>query len=150
MKIQETPEQLKPGSVPRSLNIQVRGNIAGDISPGDIVVVDGVLLPIRKKGFQHQNDLLFDCYLDAYKMRKQKKKYIDMSIDEEAKEKINKVRQSTDDNTLFEKLAKSIAPEIYGLESVKKALLLMMAGGVTKETSDLLKIRGEINVALIG
>lgn len=44
---------------------------------------------------------------------------------------------------MFNKLAEAIAPEIYGLEYVKKALLLMMAGGVTKETStDNLKIRG--------
>lgn len=51
---------------------------------------------------------------------------------------------------LFTKLAKSIAPEIFGLENVKKALLLLMAGGVTKETHDNVKIRGEINIALIG
>jgi DNA replicative helicase MCM subunit Mcm2 (Cdc46/Mcm family) len=32
---------------------------------------------------------------------------------------------------LFNNLAKSIAPEIFGMENVKKALLLQMAGGVT-------------------
>ena len=32
---------------------------------------------------------------------------------------------------LIDNLAKSIAPEIYGLENVKKALLLQMAGGIT-------------------
>jgi DNA replication licensing factor MCM7 len=48
-------------------------------------------------------------------------------------------------------MAKSIAPEIYGLEHVKKSLLLLMTGGVTKITEeDNLKIRGEINVALFG
>lgn len=36
------------------------------------------------------------------------------------------------------------------MENVKRALLLMMAGGVTRETHDNLKIRGEINVALVG
>lgn len=36
------------------------------------------------------------------------------------------------------------------METVKKALLLLMAGGVTKETHDNLRIRGEINIALIG
>lgn len=51
---------------------------------------------------------------------------------------------------MFGKLARSIAPEIYGLEEVKKALVLMMTGGVTKETHDNVKIRGEINIALIG
>ena len=47
-------------------------------------------------------------------------------------------------------MAASIAPEIFGMEKVKQALLLLMAGGVTKETHDSLKIRGEINIALIG
>lgn len=40
-------------------------------------------------------------------------------------------------------MSKSIAPEIYGLENVKKSLLLLMTGGVTKVTkTDNLKIRG--------
>lgn len=46
------------------------------------------------------------------------------------------------EDDMFRKLAASIAPEIYGLETVKKSLLLLMAGGVTKETHDNLKIRG--------
>lgn len=36
-----------------------------------------------------------------------------------------------DPDELINNLAKSIAPEIYGMENVKKALLLQMAGGVT-------------------
>lgn len=36
------------------------------------------------------------------------------------------------------------------MEDVKKALLLMIVGGVTKEMHDGLRIRGDINVALIG
>jgi DNA replication licensing factor MCM7 len=51
---------------------------------------------------------------------------------------------------IFKKLTRSIAPEIYGLDFVKKALVLLMTGGVTKETHDNVKIRGEINIALIG
>ena len=54
------------------------------------------------------------------------------------------------DDEMFEKLARSIAPEIYGLTDVKKSLLLLMAGGVTKVTNDNMKIRGEINIALFG
>ena len=36
------------------------------------------------------------------------------------------------------------------MKNVKKALLLQMAGGVTKATEDHLRIRGEINIALFG
>jgi DNA replication licensing factor MCM7 len=39
---------------------------------------------------------------------------------------------------------------IFGMEDVKKALLLMMVGGVTKEMHDGMRIRGDINIALIG
>jgi len=44
----------------------------------------------------------------------------------------------------------SIAPEIYGHEDVKKALLLLLIGGVTKNMGDGMKIRGDINVCLMG
>ena len=60
------------------------------------------------------------------------------------------MRSNLTEDDLFKKMAKSIAPEIYGLEVVKKALLLMMVGGITKTTPDNLRIRGEINIALIG
>jgi DNA replication licensing factor MCM7 len=51
---------------------------------------------------------------------------------------------------MYNKLSKSIAPEIFGLEDVKKALLLLMVGGVTQQMADGMKIRGDINIAMIG
>ena len=47
-------------------------------------------------------------------------------------------------------MAQSIAPEIFGHEDVKKALLLLLVGGATKEMGDGMKIRGDINVCLMG
>ena len=41
----------------------------------------------------------------------------------------------------YGKLASSIAPEIYGLTDVKKALLLLLVGGTDKKKGDI-KIRG--------
>ena len=51
---------------------------------------------------------------------------------------------------LYTRLASSICPEIFGMDEVKKALLLLMIGGVTKEMVDGMKIRGNINVLLMG
>ena len=45
----------------------------------------------------------------------------------------------------YEKLAASIAPEIYGHEDVKKALLLLLVGGVDQSPRGM-KIRGECSV----
>ena len=54
------------------------------------------------------------------------------------------------DNQLYTRMASSICPEIYSMDAVKQALLLLMVGGVTKEMSDGMKIRGSINVLLMG
>lgn len=47
----------------------------------------------------------------------------------------------------YEKLAGSIAPEIYGHEDVKKALLLLLVGGVEQAPRGM-KIRGETRCLL--
>lgn len=36
------------------------------------------------------------------------------------------------DEDLYSRMARSLAPEIYGHEDVKKALLLLLVGGVDK------------------
>lgn len=50
------------------------------------------------------------------------------------------LRQMAEDD-FYEKLATSIAPEIYGHDDIKKALLLLLVGGVDKSPQGM-KIRG--------
>merc|ERR1712166_599549 len=54
------------------------------------------------------------------------------------------------DSMLFSRLASSICPEIFGMNEVKQALLLLMVSGNTKKMADGMKIRGNINVLLMG
>merc|ERR1712125_288586 len=51
---------------------------------------------------------------------------------------------------VYEKLAKSIAPEIFGHVDVKKALLLVLVGSFTKTMKDGMKIRGDIHTLFMG
>lgn len=53
------------------------------------------------------------------------------------------------DEDFYTKLAVSLAPEIYGHLDIKKALLLLLVGGVDKRP-DGMKIRGNINICLMG
>lgn len=55
---------------------------------------------------------------------------------------MNQLHSNGTDPDMFDKLAQSIAPEIYGNLDVKKALLLMLVGGVGRALSDGMKIRG--------
>ena len=66
-------------------------------------------------------------------------------------ERVRDIRATCeDDNHLVRRLSQSICPEIFGMEEVKMALLLLMVGGVTKEMNDGMKIRGNLNSLLMG
>jgi len=60
---------------------------------------------------------------------------------------VQEIAQSGD---VYDRLASSLAPEIFGHEDVKKALLLCMVGGVTRQLPDGMKVRGDIHVCLMG
>jgi len=60
------------------------------------------------------------------------------------------LRDLQTDSQVYRRLGNPNAPEIYGHEDVKKALLLLLVGGVTKDIKDGVKIRGDINICLMG
>ncbi len=49
---------------------------------------------------------------------------------------------------LYDRLAMSIAPEIYGHEDIKKALLLLLVGGIDKSPQGM-KVRGMQNASFL-
>ena len=51
---------------------------------------------------------------------------------------------------VYTRLARSVAPTVYGHLDVKKGLLLQLFGGIPKKTTDDLKLRGDINICIVG
>jgi len=50
----------------------------------------------------------------------------------------------------FDVLARSVAPQINGHLEVKKGILLMLTGALPKKTDEGIKLRGDLNVCLLG
>ena len=55
-----------------------------------------------------------------------------------------------DQEDVYTRLARSVAPTVYGHLDVKKGLLLQLFGGIPKKTTDDLKLRGDINICIVG
>lgn len=55
-----------------------------------------------------------------------------------------------DSDDLYLKLAQSISPSVYGHLDVKKGILLQLFGGVHKSTMEGIKLRGDINICIVG
>lgn len=130
------------------MTVHLYGNQTRLVSPGDVVHIGGAFLPIPYEGFKAiRLGLLTDSYLDAHHIHQLKKQYESMRITPQIQHDLHELMAHP---ALYAKLASSIAPEIFGHEDVKKALLLLLVGGVTKAMGDGMKIRGDINVCLMG
>lgn len=128
--------------------IHLYGNQTRAVSPGDVIHVGGIFLPIPYEGFKAMRmGLLTDSFLEAHHVQQLKKQYEAMQGSQEIDDEIEAVCRTPN---VYDHLATSIAPEIFGHLDVKKALLLLLVGGVTKSVGDGMKIRGDINVCLMG
>ncbi|XP_049887432.1 DNA replication licensing factor Mcm7 [Pectinophora gossypiella] len=146
LKIQEHSDQVPVGHIPRQLSVYCRGETTRRAQPGDHVAVTGVFLPLLSSGFrQVVQGLLSDTYLEAHAVS-----CLNQSDESEMAEALTEEELAElAEEDLYSRMARSLAPEIYGHEDVKKALLLLLVGGVDKRPNGM-KIRGNINICLMG
>ncbi len=146
IEIQEPPEGLRGGSQPERLVGFVEDDIAGKISPGDRIILNGMLKSVQKGGGQ-QKTTLFDISLDINSIEYEEHEYEEIVITPEDEMKIRDFAASED---IYEKIVGSISPTIFGYSQEKEALALQLFGGVSKVMDDGTRIRGDIHIAMIG
>ncbi|KAG8182239.1 hypothetical protein JTE90_024172 [Oedothorax gibbosus] len=147
IKIQELSEQVPEGNIPRTMTIHAKGELTRQVLPGDHCSISGIYLPIVRTGFkQMAQGLLADTFLEAHRIVKMNK----TEDDEFNAQDMTDVEAQNVRNTFnYDMMASSIAPEIFGHHDVKKALLLLLVGGVDRNPNGM-KIRGNINICLMG
>ncbi|TDG53061.1 hypothetical protein AWZ03_000604 [Drosophila navojoa] len=147
LKMQEHSDQVPVGHIPRSMTVLCRGEVTRMAQPGDHVLISGVFLPMVRTGFaQMIQGLLSETFLQAHRIICINKN--DDITDKDCELTPAELEELAQDD-FYERLATSLAPEIYGHLDVKKALLLLLVGGVDKRP-DGMKIRGNINICLMG
>jgi len=66
---------------------------------------------------------------------------------DEEEDEVVRMRNTPD---FFNKIVDSICPTVFGHQEIKRALLLMLLGGVHKITHEGINLRGDINVCIVG
>jgi len=143
--IQERPEELPPGQLPRSVTIEIRGNLVDVARPGDRVSIVGIVRANPKIG-RGGTSRIFDLYLGANYIEVSGKELETVVISPEDEEKIKALAKEP---FISDVIRKSIAPSIYGYDHVKESIMYLLFSGVTKFLPDV-NIRGDINLLLVG
>ncbi|KAJ9697355.1 hypothetical protein PVL29_009252 [Vitis rotundifolia] len=83
-------------------------------------------------------------------MRNRKKDADEDDNQQFMQEELDEIQRMRNTPDFFNKLVDSIAPTVFGHQDIKRAILLMLLGGVHKCTHEGINLRGDINVCIVG
>ncbi|KAK2188881.1 hypothetical protein NP493_117g07014 [Ridgeia piscesae] len=145
--LQEMPEKSPAGQLPRSVDIVADNDLVDRCKPGDRVQVVGMYrcLPGKKNGY---TTATFRTILIANNIAHLSKE----AAPHFTAKDVAKIRKFSKQKKMdvFETLSRSLAPSIHGHEYIKKAILCMLLGGNEKVLDNGTRLRGDINILLIG
>ena len=145
IEIQESPEGLRGGAQPERITGYVEDDIAGEVTAGNRITLNGVLRSVEKS--DRDKSTVFETYLDVVSVEFEQHEYDEIQITDEDEREILRMSKDPD---LFDNIVRSISPSIYGLDSVKKAIALQLFGGCHKEMDDGTVMRGDMHILLMG
>lgn len=157
LKLQELPDFVPQGEIPRHMQLFLDRSLCERVVPGNRVIIQGIY-SIKKMGNSNKkggNDTkavvgVRSPYMRVIGIKVDTEigsisRFCNITSDEEAA--FRKLAAMPD---IYEKLAKSIAPSIYGSADVKKAIVCLLFGGARKKLPDGLLRRGDINILMLG
>ncbi|KAK0645591.1 MCM2/3/5 family-domain-containing protein [Cercophora newfieldiana] len=150
VSIQEMPERAPAGQLPRGVDVILDDDLVDKVKPGDRIQLVGIFRTLGNRNTNH-NSALFKTVLIANNIvllaSKSGGGVATATITDTDIRNINKIAKKP---KLFELLSQSLAPSIYGHDHIKKAILLMLLGGMEKNLENGTHLRGDINILMVG
>lgn len=150
LKLQEAPDQVPVGELPRHILISADRYLTNNLVPGSRCTVMGVFSIYQAKAAKGNNAVaLRNPYLRAVGIQADVDHTMKGSatFTEEEEQEFLEMSRRPD---LYEVFANCIAPSIYGNADIKKAIACLLMGGSKKILPDGMRLRGDINVLLLG
>jgi len=145
--LQERPEELPPGQLPRSIEVVLKEDLVDIVRPGDRATITGILCVRREQSLKREGAPIFKVFLEANHVEVSSKEAYDVEITPEDEKMILELSK---DPYIRDKIIASIAPSIHGYEKIKEAIACLLFGGEPKVFPDGVRVRGDIHVLLVG
>jgi replicative DNA helicase Mcm len=155
VRLQELPEDLPAGQLPHYVEVTVIGDLVDQCRPGDRIMLTGIIRIEQEQLAPQAKTSLFRLrmegnnieYLGGRAGSKDTRSVERITISTEDERQIRTIASKPD---AYDKLIASFAPHIYGHETLKESILLLIVGSVTKKLEDGSTRRGDINVLMVG
>ncbi len=144
--LQERPEELRGGQIPRSIDAIVRDDFVDKAVPGNRLIMTGTLRVFQERQ-QRERKTTFRKVLFVSHIEVLQKGIEEAELSPEDEEKIKELAK---DPWVKNLVVQSIAPSIYGYEPVKEAIALQLFGCNAVDLPDGTRIRGDTHVLLTG
>jgi replicative DNA helicase Mcm len=147
LRLQEKPEDLPPGQLPRTLAVKLIGDEIVDLArPGDHVSIVGIVRAHAPSlvGMGKLRTFILQLEANSVELLGKEPETSPPSPEEEAK-----ILELSRDPLVHKKIMSSIAPSIFGNEHLKEAVMYLLFGGVSRSLPDM-TVRGEMNALIIG
>lgn len=168
--VQENNDEIPPGSLPRNIDVIVRNDLVEKVRAGEKLIFTGYLIVvpdviqlmmpqsksvpvqegvtdnIKSKRNINIKDLNYKLsFMCTHVNYKDEEVFTNFTVEE-----LNVIEEMKKSQNLYYKLSQSLFPSIHGHYSIKNGILLLLIGGVTKKTESGVKLRGDINILLVG
>lgn len=151
IQLQELPGELPAGKLPKVLGVFVAGKLVDSARMGDTVEISGLVRA------ELSHEIKLGSKVQTYRQRLYANNIervtaendFDGIITDDDIKTIGIIR-TMNENKATEFLISSFAPHVYGHNLIKEAIILTMVGGDSTVLLDGTRIRGDINIFLVG
>ncbi|PHH77658.1 hypothetical protein CDD82_3400 [Ophiocordyceps australis] len=148
LTLQEAPGTVAAGRLPRHREVILLWDLIDTAKPGEEIEVTGIYRNSYDAQLNNRNGFpVFATVLEANHVVKAHDQLAGFRLTDEDEQAI---RRLSKDGRIVERIIESMAPSIYGHGDVKTAVALSLFGGVAKVARGGHRVRGDINVLLLG
>ncbi|KAJ5740511.1 DNA replication licensing factor mcm3 [Penicillium malachiteum] len=150
ISIQEMPERAPAGQLPRSVDVILDDDLVDKAKPGDRIQLVGTYRTLGNRNAGSGSSTFRTIVMANNIIQLSSKSgggIAQATITDTDIRNINKIAKK---KNVFELLSHSLAPSIHGHDYIKKAILLMLLGGMEKNLDNGTHLRGDINILMVG